>query len=161
MSTDADPRAITDEEWRTRLSPDAYRVLREAGHRAGVHRGVHRHRGRGMYHCAGCGAELFSSDTKFHSGSGWPSFWAAAKEGAIEEKTDSSHGMARTEIVCARCGGHLGHVFPDGSEPHRAALLRELARVGARPRRRRRLVARRRRGAHAAGTRAHRPRGAG
>jgi len=70
-----------------------------------------------MYRCAGCGSELFASDTKFHSGSGWPSFWAAAKPGAVEERSDSTHGMVRTEIVCARCGGHLGHVFPDGPNP--------------------------------------------
>ena len=117
MSTDADPRDITDEEWRARLSPDAYAVLRQAATERAFTGKYTDTEDPGMYRCAGCGAELFDADTKFHSGSGWPSFWAAAKDGAIEERTDASHGMARTEIVCAKCGGHLGHVFPDGPNP--------------------------------------------
>jgi len=117
MSTDADPRDVTDEEWRARLSPDAYAVLRRAATERAFTGKYTDTEDPGMYRCAGCGAELFDADTKFHSGSGWPSFWAAAKDGAIEERTDSSHGMARTEIVCAKCGGHLGHVFPDGPNP--------------------------------------------
>ena len=107
----------TDAQWREALTPAAYDVLRRKGTERPFSGEYVHTTDDGVYRCAACGAELFSSDTKFHSGSGWPSFWAAAKEGAIEEKTDASHGMVRTEIVCARCGGHLGHVFPDGPNP--------------------------------------------
>ena len=117
MAEDTAPVARTDDEWRERLTPDQYAVLRGAATERAFAGEYTDTEAEGLYRCAGCGAELFASDTKFHSGSGWPSFWAAAKEGAIEERTDVSHGMARTEIVCARCGGHLGHVFPDGPKP--------------------------------------------
>lgn len=117
MAQDSDPVALTDDEWRERLTPDQYAVLRGAGTERAFSGEYTDTEVDGLYHCAGCGAELFASDTKFHSGSGWPSFWAAAKEGAVEERTDVSHGMSRTEVVCARCGGHLGHVFPDGPNP--------------------------------------------
>lgn len=117
MAEDTAPVALTDAEWRERLTPDQYAVLRGAATERAFAGEYTDTEAEGLYRCAGCGAELFASDTKFHSGSGWPSFWAAAKEGAIEERTDVSHGMARTEIVCARCGGHLGHVFPDGPKP--------------------------------------------
>ena len=117
MAEDTDPQALTDAEWRERLTPEQYAVLRGAGTERAFSGEYTDTEVDGLYHCAGCGAELFASDTKFHSGSGWPSFWAAAKEGAVEERTDVSHGMARTEVVCAQCGGHLGHVFPDGPNP--------------------------------------------
>ena len=117
MAEDTAPVALTDAEWRERLTPEQYGVLRGAGTERAFSGEYTDTEVDGLYHCAGCGAELFASDTKFHSGSGWPSFWAAAKEGAVEERTDVSHGMARTEVVCARCGGHLGHVFPDGPNP--------------------------------------------
>ena len=117
MAEDTDPQALTDLEWRERLTPEQYAVLRGAGTERAFSGEYTDTEVDGLYHCAGCGAELFASDTKFHSGSGWPSFWAAAKEGAVEERTDVSHGMSRTEVVCARCGGHLGHVFPDGPNP--------------------------------------------
>ncbi|MEO6469499.1 MAG: peptide-methionine (R)-S-oxide reductase MsrB [Acidimicrobiia bacterium] len=117
MAEDTAPVALTDAEWRERLTPEQYSVLRGAGTERAFSGEYTDTEVDGLYHCAGCGAELFTSDTKFHSGSGWPSFWAAAKEGAVEERTDVSHGMTRTEVVCARCGGHLGHVFPDGPNP--------------------------------------------
>lgn len=108
---------LSDEEWRARLTPAQYEVLRRQGTEP-AWSGAHLHvDADGVFHCAGCGAELFSTDAKFESGSGWPSFDRAMHDGTIVERTDHSHFMVRTEITCARCGGHLGHVFPDGPAP--------------------------------------------
>ena len=117
MTDDVDPRELTDAEWRERLSPEAYAVLRQAATERAFTGTYTDTEEPGLYRCAGCGTALFSSDTKFHSGSGWPSFYAAVADGVVEERSDTTHGMVRTEIVCATCGGHLGHVFPDGPRP--------------------------------------------
>jgi len=108
---------LTDEQWRERLSPERYAVLRRKGTEPAWSGELLHVEGSGMFTCAGCGAALFPTDTKFESGSGWPSFYRALDDGVIEEHTDRSFGMRRTEITCARCGGHLGHVFPDGPAP--------------------------------------------
>jgi peptide-methionine (R)-S-oxide reductase len=107
----------TEKEWKAELPPERYQVLRGKGTEpawSGALLDVH---DPGLFRCAACGAALFRSDDKFESGSGWPSFMRAAEDGIIEEHPDNSHGMIRTEITCASCGGHLGHVFPDGPKP--------------------------------------------
>ncbi len=106
----------TEQEWRSELSPAAYRVLREHGTEPAGSSPLTREKRDGEFLCAGCGAALYDSATKYESGSGWPSFYKA-KEGAVATRTDASFGMVRDEVTCANCGGHLGHVFPDGPRP--------------------------------------------
>jgi len=107
----------TEEEWRRELSPEQYEVLRQAGTEAPFTGQYVHSKEDGMYRCGACGAELFSSDTKFDSGTGWPSFYEPANREHVELREDRSHGMARTEVLCANCGSHLGHVFDDGPNP--------------------------------------------
>lgn len=107
----------TEDEWRQELTPEQYRILRQKGTEPAFSGALYRNHEDGAYHCAGCGALLFQSDTKYESGSGWPSFWNPAESDAVETHEDNSHGMRRIEVTCARCGGHLGHVFPDGPRP--------------------------------------------
>jgi len=117
--TDTEQRDLpeTDEEWREILTDEEYRILREAGTEPKFSGDLLDVKDDGTFRCAGCGTELFSSDEKFESGTGWPSFWDVYDEGTVETRLDESHGMRRTEVVCATCGGHLGHVFDDGPEP--------------------------------------------
>ena len=108
--------ALSEAEWRRKLSPAQYRVLREHGTERGGSSPLDKEYGEGVYHCAGCGQPLFASTTKFNSGTGWPSFSAPLDE-AVETQTDRSFFMTRNEVHCSRCGGHLGHVFDDGPQP--------------------------------------------
>ena len=117
MSESTRPVPATEEEWRRLLSPEQYEILRRKGTEPPFSGKYAFTKEDGIYHCAGCGAELFDARTKFESGTGWPSFFEPVSPTAVELIEDSSHGMRRIEVVCARCGGHLGHVFPDGPEP--------------------------------------------
>jgi peptide-methionine (R)-S-oxide reductase len=107
----------SDEEWRKILKPEQYRVLRKEGTEIAFTGKYWNHHDPGIYLCAGCGLELFSSDTKFDSGTGWPSYWAPIARDHVHEVVDRTLGMERVEVECARCGGHLGHVFDDGPRP--------------------------------------------
>jgi peptide-methionine (R)-S-oxide reductase len=112
-----DVRALSEEEWRQRLTPEQYDVLRRQGTERAFTGAYWDTKEPGVYRCAGCGTPLFTSTTKYDSGSGWPSFTEPIEPGRVELREDRSHGMVRTEAVCAACGGHLGHVFPDGPGP--------------------------------------------
>jgi len=117
MTDQPEKIARTDDEWRELLNADQYRILRERGTERAFTGQYWDNHDQGRYLCAGCGQELFQSGAKFDSGTGWPSFSAPASGGCVATETDESHGMDRTEVVCSRCGGHLGHVFDDGPGP--------------------------------------------
>jgi peptide-methionine (R)-S-oxide reductase len=108
---------LTDDVWRKKLTEGQYRILRQCGTEPAFTGEYYHNKRKGSYLCAACGSELFSSGTKYDSGSGWPSFYIPVKKDAVEEVPDDAHGMERTEVRCSRCGGHLGHVFDDGPLP--------------------------------------------
>ncbi len=112
-----DMKSKPDSYWEERLSPEQFRVTRMRGTESPFSGEYVTHKGGGVYHCVACGHPLFSSDTKFESGTGWPSFYDVIEQGSVETKVDRSHFMVRTEVVCANCGAHLGHVFDDGPDP--------------------------------------------
>ena len=115
--TRSDKIVKTDAEWRAELTPEQYRIMREKGTERAFTGKYWNNKAAGSYLCAGCGQELFDSETKFESGSGWPSFWQPAKPDALANENDRSLGMQRNEVLCSRCDAHLGHVFPDGPQP--------------------------------------------
>jgi peptide-methionine (R)-S-oxide reductase len=107
----------TEAEWRELLTPEQFHIMRQKGTERAFSGPLNDNHDDGVYHCAACNAELFTSDKKFESGSGWPSFWNPVSPDAIEAHEDNAHGMRRVEVTCATCGAHLGHVFPDGPRP--------------------------------------------
>lgn len=107
----------SEEEWRRELTPQQFHVMREKGTERAFTGESYDSKEQGVYRCAGCGTDLFSSDTKFDSGTGWPSFWAPMSEGRIDTESDNSSGMRRTEVLCSTCDAHLGHLFHDGPKP--------------------------------------------
>lgn len=117
MDAMTDEKTMTEADWREKLGDERYHILREGGTERAFTGKLNGEKRDGTYFCAACGSELFESADKYDSGSGWPSFTAPATDDAVEEVRDTSHGMVRTEARCASCGGHLGHVFPDGPPP--------------------------------------------
>ncbi|HUX52252.1 MAG TPA: peptide-methionine (R)-S-oxide reductase MsrB [Spirochaetia bacterium] len=113
----ADKIQKTDDEWKRELPPDVYRIAREKGTEMAFTGEYNKNKAAGIYTCICCGAKLFASETKYDSGSGWPSFYKPLQVDAVEEHVDRSHGMVRREVVCAKCDAHLGHVFDDGPDP--------------------------------------------
>jgi peptide-methionine (R)-S-oxide reductase len=107
----------SDEAWRKQLTQEQYRIMRQKGTEAPFSGRYNKFKGEGIFRCAGCGTPLFDSDTKFNSGTGWPSFYQAVEEDNVHIERDTSHGMLREEVLCSRCGAHLGHVFNDGPQP--------------------------------------------
>ncbi|HEV3030336.1 MAG TPA: peptide-methionine (R)-S-oxide reductase MsrB [Polyangia bacterium] len=122
-----------EDEWRAELSPDQFRVLRKKGTEPAFSGAYWNAHDEAVYECAGCGAKLFASETKYDSGSGWPSFTAPAAPDAVATEIDRSHGMTRVEVMCARCGGHLGHVFDDGPGPGGKRFCINSASLRAKP----------------------------
>lgn len=114
---DPPPIQLSEEQWKERLTPEQFRILRQAGTERAFTGEYVDHKGDGVFACAGCGQALFDSQTKYDSGSGWPSFWQALEQDKVVLRTDSSHGMRRVEVLCSQCHGHLGHVFEDGPAP--------------------------------------------